>query len=60
MTKYTMDYTCGDCLLHSMCGDNICENKDSDHYQHILGDMHPMCDEGEREINCNEGKEVPA
>ena len=50
MTKYTMDYTCEDCMLY----DGMCKNKESNHYQHTLGMMHPMCEEGVREINCSE------
>jgi hypothetical protein len=48
MTKWAMGETCEDCLLYN--GD-ACDNKDSDHYQHGLGPMHPACEEAEFEIN---------
>lgn len=51
MTKWAMGYTCEDCMLHS---DDTCHNRDSDHYQHKVGKMHPVCEEAELEINCDD------
>lgn len=50
MTEWTMGDTCGDCLLYSMCDDRACENKDSEHYQHVLGKRHPACEHIRLEI----------
>ena len=37
--------TCKACGLRSMCGESrfVCINENSDHYGHVLSELHPAC-----------------
>lgn len=47
MSRSESDKTCEECMLY----DGMCQNKESDHFQHVLGILHPACDDGHFEVN---------